>query len=252
MLDFWDSKPFIDAANILVASDEPLRALKLLDNLPGYYRDFVPKEITKLKIEILKNIATNTLYSSGYDPILTTVSLENNASCTTLRWEKIRDDVKAFNEKEITPHIIDMGPGEYWLPQLLKHVGLKFTYDDITMSMDGKRAAQEHFKDYYSQQPTDRPTIFVACEIIEHLHHEEDIASECYKLKTRPAIIHISTPRYTFDTRLARLHWKTFGPIGHLRTYTLTEFENVVCKMFPEYDFVSTDSRVLHLRGEKI
>jgi len=59
---FWDSKPFMDAANILAASDEPLRAIDLLNNLPGFYRDHIPHEIQELKTKIYQDLATPIFY----------------------------------------------------------------------------------------------------------------------------------------------------------------------------------------------
>ena len=95
------------------------------------------------------------------------------------------------------------------------------------------------------------PRIFIACEIIEHLHHERDIRTEFERAKAQADIIHMSTPKYTFDGRIERLNWKEAGELGHLRTYTPAEFMRVVTRMFPEYTFALYDSQILHLRGLK-
>lgn len=250
-LGFWDSKPFIEAANILVAADEPIRAIKLLENLPACYRDFVPQDIWKHKQKIMAKLATANFYVTN--PDITANPEEYAARCeNVLRWRLIRNDVKNYNDQGIIPHIIDVGPGEYWLPILLKHNGFKFTYMDVGCSPECKQRSLEFFKEFYHPKtPKDRPTILVACEIIEHLHFEQDIQVECLRLGADPEIVHISTPKYTFDTRKERLDWENFGTLGHLRTYTLADLFNAVTKMFPGYVYALTDSKIMHVRASK-
>ena len=250
-IEFWDSKPFIDAANILVASDEPLRALQLLDNLPGLYREYVPQEVAELKGLILSKLATNSFYATDRDdeklpdPEVFKSKLER-----LLRWKLIYSDVREYNLEGVTPHIIDFGPGEYWLPIMLQYYGCKFTYQDIYVSHSIRAQAMERLGDIFlPKPPSDRPVIYVACEILEHLHFENDIAVECLKSGATPSIIHVSTPRFTYDISKARLDWKRFGELGHLRTYTLSEFYWTISKMFPDYKMQAYDSKILHVRG---
>lgn len=250
-LEFWDSKPFIEASNILVAADEPLRALKLLENLPAAYRDFPPPEVTAHKRKIMAQLATPNFYV--YNPDHTADPKEYVAKAdSVLRWRLIKQDVESYNAKGIHPHIIDVGPGEYWLPICLSYIGLNFTYNDVGLSPECKvRSLNRFIRHVQPKTPTDRPVILVACEIIEHLHHEEDILAECMRLNAEPDIVHVSTPKYTFDTRKERLDWERFGTLGHLRTYTLTELFQVVVKMFPGYEYGLSDSKILHVRASK-
>ena len=110
---------FIDAANELVRSDETIRALNLLDNLPAYYRDFKPKEVLKLKNEILHRIATPAVYSeSNCDRNIDDV--DRNGTSKTLRAQLLRIELEWLNKENLKPHVVDLGPGEYWLPFELK------------------------------------------------------------------------------------------------------------------------------------
>lgn len=253
MLDFWDSKPFLDAANILVGADEPLRALKLLELVPGYYRDNCPAELKSLREEILAALATPPFYQSEDRIVLPKTEDVMIDVEVLLRWKVIKNDVEQYNKMGIVPHIVDLGPGSYWLPIGLQGHKCLFTYQDISLNPISRPLIKEHLGDkYFDQIPKDRPVIFIACEIIEHLHHEEDICTEIYKLGYRPNIVHISTPKHTFDTRAERVNWKLYGTLGHLRTYTPAEFMLTVGRLFPGYKVTFYDHQILHARAELV
>jgi hypothetical protein len=263
--EFWDPKPFIDAANILVAADEPMRALKLLDEVPGYYRDNPDPQMTSLKEKILSLLATPAFYATNPYDTLVREEVAEHVVDSLVRGVLIRDDVKRFNDQGLTPHIVDLGPGEYWLPIGLKKKGLQFTYHDVGLCKEAQDKAYVFIKDRVREtQSPGQPVIFVACEIIEHMHHEEDIAVEYHRLKANADVIHISTPKYTFDIRKSQLDWEKKGDLGHLRTYTPKEFFDVVSKMFPQHQFVIYEKNapdpetgeqlhlpVMHMRGER-
>lgn len=250
-LEFWDPKPFIDAANILVAADEPLKALELIKNVPGYYRDNLDPQLKELREDIYARLATPTFYMSEDritlpDPKDVLIDVE-----VLLRWKCIKNDVDQYNKQGIKPHIVDLGPGSYWLPIGLNAHSLDFTYQDISLNPISKPLIIEHLEGkYFDGMPTGRPVIFVATEIIEHLHHEEDILSEIYRLGYRPNIVHISTPKHTFDYRAERINWRNYGTLGHLRTYTFGEFLLTIHRLFPGYKVTAYDHQILHARAE--
>jgi len=197
-LQFWNSEHFIKAADILVAADEPLKAIQLLDNLPGYYRDFPPQEILDMKKDIKAKLATATFYQKEDSPGIGTYEDIKPVASTLLRYELIKNDVSEYNKAGKTPHLIDLGPGKYYLPIGLKGDGLKFTYQDIGFNGPSQMSFLDQHADLYkTKAPVDSPVIFVACEIIEHLHHEDDIAAEMHRTGCSPDIIHLSTPKYT-------------------------------------------------------
>lgn len=252
-IEFFDSKPFIDAANILVASDDPLLAIKVLESLPAAYRDYVPAEIEEVKHAIYEKLATASFYFEN--PSLKKLAVPEEylkVLPNVLRWQLIEKDVKELNERNVIPHLVDLGPGDYYLPLTLKHLKYKFTYFDISLCHMTRDMARQALKEeYFSDNTYDRPVIFIACEIIEHLHHERDILVECRRARLKPDILHISTPKYTFDNRACRLDWREFGDLGHLRTYTLNEFYSIVKEMFPNYELQAFNSKILHIRGTK-
>ena len=248
-LEFFDVEPFLKVADILVAADEPLRALWVLNNLPGFYRDQTPYQVVNKRNKILSLMATPSYYQSA-DEVDGQVSDCDMYIDRSVRGKLIVMDIQNYNDQGITPHVIDYGPGPYWLALGLLKKGLKFTYSSVGLNVTAKRKAKEILGDIFLEEaPKDSKKIFVACEILEHLHHEDDIKSECERHCSDAEIVHISTPKYTFDKRMTRLNWETHGAIGHLRTYTPREFMLVIDKMFPEYNLEFTDGVVMHITG---
>lgn len=253
--EFFNTKPWIELSDILVAADEPLLALKVLDMVPAYYRDHIPMDMLRQKQDILSLLATPAFYATNkWDKRILDDDMAVSALENTLRGRYIYEDVLAFNKKDKVPHILDLGPGEYWLPIALKAKGLNFTYDDVGLCPDAKLLARDKIGDRMKEHPDpDQPVIYVACEIIEHLHHEHDLAVELYRKNIRPNIIHLSTPKYTWDGSAKRLNWRSFGDLGHLRTYTPQEFFVKVSSIFPEYELAldCVNGGVMHIRGAK-
>lgn len=247
LLGYWDSKPFIDAANILVAADEPLKALGLLKNLPGFYRDHIPKQILKLRNEILSMLATPLFYAEENLRVLPIDQLMPQIE-GLLRYREIKRDIQGLNAKGINPHLIDYGPGEYWLPRGLNYDQCKFKYVDAGLSTT--TTLRDQIPEYKKDITEGDTVMLIACEIIEHLHHEEDIVTECLKLAV-PDIVHLSTPKYTFDIRPERINWKSYGTLGHLRTYTPGEFVLTANRLFPGYSLTICDSKILHIRAQR-
>ncbi len=242
-------KPFIEAAEMLLAADETLMALKLLDMLPMFYQDHPPKEILALKREIMAKVATATFYAHHEGSELKISDAECETYSGTLRNQLIAQDVKVLNSAGLEPHIYDHGPGEGALPLLLGKAGYKFTYEQIYLNEPTRQATYRRFEEYecndlYLKQENP-PRIWVSTEIIEHLHCEQEIRFEIEQ-RCVPDIIHISTPLYTFAEEVT--DWRKIGWLGHLRTYSPQSFQDVIKKMFPEYVYAYYHSQVQHIR----
>jgi len=234
---------FTTAIEELVRADETERALWLCDNLPAYYRDNKPLEILNLKNEILRRIATPTFYAeSDIDAIMDPTDIKQAKSM--LRAIMVIDDVKALNNKGFKPNVIDMGPGQYWLPFVLKNAGCNFTYKAIYLCQKAHNNAMELIPEVFGEPKIEQPSIFVACEVIEHLWHEADLKIEMLKRWTYCDIVHISTPLYTFEFNCQ--DWRK--DIGHLRAYTPQEFTQTVNKIFPEYHPMFIQSQIMHMK----
>lgn len=250
--EFFDEKPWIYAANQLVAADDPIRALQLLELLPGRYRDNCPSDIIRLKQDIKAKLATPSFYASNKEDHIDESASAKETIERSLRGQKILEDVEAYNKQGVIPHIVDFGPGTYWLPLGLAAKRALFTYSDIGLCGGARQQNLKYLEPYLTtDKPKDRPTIFVACEIIEHLHYEDEIAVECYKTGLIPNVIHISTPLYSFDGRNESLNWRDKVAQPHLRTYTPDEFFQVVRKMFTGYEWEFFPANIMHIRGTR-
>ena len=243
MINF-NVKAFLVSAEELVRADEIERALWHLNNLPAYYRDNEPREITALRNEILERIATPSFYkdsdSSPHVPDMEPVK-------QTLRWQLLLKDVQELNKRGLTPHIVDYGPGEFWAPVLLAQASANFTYEPIGLSDVALNKMTPLFADHLCAPNPGQPKIFLALEIIEHLWNENEIKIEMLKAQGPCDIVHVSTPKYAYDYN--RLNWKACPVLGHLRAYTPEEFFTKIRMMFPEYsDFSLYDSQILHVR----
>lgn len=239
---------FIDCANELVRADEVNRALWLLDNLPAWRRDHPHPDIVSLKNEIMKRMATPSFYSTDVGAEVQIPGDTHLAMVHTIRGDLLTKETKWLNANKFSPKVYDLGPGEFWTPKMLIHQGIEFTYYPIYMNHPTYQHYKKDFEHKISKEPNDQPKIFFACEIIEHLHHEEEIRYEMNRHAGSADIIHLSTPCYTFD--YVCQDWKANKKdLGHLRAYTPTEFFLKVQTMFPEYNIQMFSNEILHVRG---
>ncbi len=242
MINF-DPSIYTKCAEDLLRADETERALWVLDNLPAYYRDHVPQSVLDLRNEVVRRIATPTLYANG--DIEDIIDLKDGHGMGgSLRGLLIKKEVKWFNDNGHTPHVLDYGPGEYWLPIVLYNAGLKFTYEPIFLN----KRAHDSIKPFLEKLDSvcKGPRIFVACEIIEHLWNEQDLKTEMLSHGDFADVIHISTPCYTFDVDCK--DWTVKKDLGHLRAYTPREFSYKLSDLFREYKHFLYEHQIMHAR----
>lgn len=243
----FDVACFVKAAEELLRSDETLRALSLLDNLPSFYRQNPPAEITKLKHEVQARIATASFYSTseGYELTAPDNTYEYILDAT-LRGLLLEKEVKELNNISFTPHILDYGPGEYSFVRALISRKYKFTYEPSYVNHPSYAKYKPHFEKHLAKPTPDHPIVYFAGEVIEHLYDERELAYEMHRRVGLADIIHVSTPNMTYDYTCK--DWRDKGDIGHLRTYTHREFAQTVMSIFPEYDCQVFISQILHAR----
>lgn len=227
--------------SFLVEADEAETALNTLKNLPGFYREHYPKDLLELRRTILKQFMTQKDYIEN-DIETELMSEERSVQILehTHRAQAVLKKVKEYNERGLKPHLIDLGPGEYWLPMALKKKECKFTYQGIGLQNKAEAQAKAILKDYLFtfKEPIQRPVIFCAMEIIEHLWNPYEVEMHLAKLPEKPDYMFISTPLYTFgqgnDT------WtkpEDCGKLGHIKTYTPTDLVQYCLKSFPDYSW---------------
>lgn len=225
--------PFLECADILMRSDESERALSLLSNLPAHYRDYPPPEVCAMRDKILYSLLTPHSYAS----VDMDADVGKDVLDTLQRGVWLKELVHELNEKGVSPHIIDVGPGEYWLPIGLYKRGYSFTYHDVGLLQRTAKVAREMVPAsmWQSTPPLGQPSIFVAFEIIEHLSDPLELAIEAMRHNlVAPDYVFLSTPLYTFDTKE---NWDTRGGQPHRRAYTPREFFTQATAIFPGYNW---------------
>ena len=230
----FNVEPYLQVAQMLVDADDPKRAIELLTNfLPAFYRDHTPIEIINAVNKITSSLMTPTSYSDCKDDSVFCESPDRAKLLIdqTLRGQLMLKSVQEYNEKGIAPHLIEIGPGEYWLSQGLKAHNCKFTYQDIAVNEYTKEKSK-----FIERTPWDKeaPVIYVAQEIIEHMSDPHDLAIELYRVMhgKQPNQIHVSTPLYTFDGKPKPIATLERNGLPHLRAYTPQEFLSEVMRVF--------------------
>lgn len=233
----------------LVQADEVERALLVLDNVPAKFRANPPPVLVRLRDQIIGALCTTHAYmSSGLDSKVSAEAAVDNLRYN-IRGQLIEAEVKRYNEQKLMPHIVDVGPGEYFIPLALAQLGYRFTYWDV--GVDPETAKQAHPLLALNRQPkklTDQPTVFMALEIIEHLPETRDLTVECLRhCGWWPERVHLSTPRHCYDEN--EKDWRKPCGLPHLRAYTEAEFIAEAKKLFPNYEWQMYSSHIQSLRG---
>lgn len=245
-------KPLIEWANTLFASDEFERAIDCLtDKLPAYYRDNPPQEV----LDLVRHAYHQWMSIGDYaiNPHDEVFNIERSLQSLngTLRGTMVKDHVKKYNEDGITPHIVDMGPGEFWLPLALKELGLKFTYYGYCLQKKQENRVREHLGSMWQDSTPDKNVIFNACEIIEHITKPEyDILQLFNRMCPNAETVYISTPLYTYGGGNWDWHKpENKGLLGHLRAYTPREFSVKCGQMFPGYVLSFVPNEIMMIKG---
>lgn len=237
-----------DYVEDLIRHDEVERALLVLDNVPALYRDQVPAKLAMLRYEIQKARYTVHAY---IDSDLDATLPADDAVATLrhlLRGRLAEAEVKRYNEQNVIPHIVDMGPGGYIIPIALRELGYRFTYWDVALNARARDASRELPR--LERAADNQPIIFLALEVIEHMPDPTELAVEAYRQCGRsPERIHLSTPLYTYDT--AHADWRTAGGLPHLRAYTPAEFFLQSQRIFPGYEWAMLPDQIMSLRGQR-
>lgn len=238
-------EPFLEVAEILVSKDETILALKVLDSLPGYYRDNPPQEVSDLKNLILSKITIPHDLLDDKRELPKDDSWSVRFMNGTMRGAQLKRVVKEFNDKNETPSIFEFGPGDGTFVIGLHVENFKFKYKCLSLNKESKEKIAEKIGDKYDNYS--KTDIFVAFEVIEHLYNPIEIRQVMNRLIGLPTYVLLSTPKYCFSEGTP--NWKEDG-IHHLVTFTPREFVNKATELFPEYEFYFADDPVMVLIGK--
>ncbi len=250
-IENFDVTPFLQAANRLFSADEFERGILILDNLPSYYRDNQPKEVVDLKAKAYARMVSIVDYASNEKDMIFNLERALAIVQEVPRGIEVCDFVKKHNNSGVTPHIVDMGPGEYWLALGLKQLGLNFTYYGHGLNKKQELRVKDYLGNTWQDESCGVPTLFNATEIIEHLPKPKfDIPQLFYRKCPNAECILITTPLYHYKTNEDWDDHSSYGGyIEHLRAYTPAEFAAAVRDMFPGYQLEFKLNRIMMIKG---
>lgn len=244
--DHFDIKKFLEVCDAFISTDDVAFAFHMLDNLPAYYRDNPPDEVTEYRKALYRQLYLTQTYQEE--------NFEISKGLEFDRWEcQVRAHltmgvIKRYNEKNITPHVIELGPANYWLPMGLVDKNMDFTYQSIDLSKKNQLEAIKELPMHYKEDFQNPSTVFVACELIEHLWREEDIRHYYDRNNITAQFIVMSTPYHTFGGGYS--NWRDRN-LGHLRSYTPNDLTIFVLKHFPEFNWKSNIAHQITMVGER-
>lgn len=215
----FDPEKYLDCVESMILADEVERALWMLDNLPAWYRDNIPERAREIRRELHSALFTPAQYAAA-DRETETCDISQLKEYFPPRAEILAETLGAYNY----PNIMEIGPGSFWLPHALANKGYNFSYEYQSLGGPGFR----------SEVNPDGPNIFVAFELIEHLHNELEIYQAYLKFKKPARHVFLSTPLYTYGGGMTS--WRNQA-LGHLRAYTPKEFGDAAQRIFQEFKF---------------
>lgn len=251
---YFDVRKWKQAIEMMACSDEIQIALKMCDELlPGYYRDHIPSEILEIRSRLYQQLYDQFDYSSDHDEANFTRE-EVTGQCLTNytypRADILFDDVKRLNSEGVSPWIFEISPSHGWLPVGFADRGLKFNFFGKNMN----QPALEKIKKWlpfgvWSEKPNGgQKTILVCYEALEHMMNPHDLTQAAHKVGVEFDRIYLSTPMYTLWGGLP--NWKD-RRIGHVRTWTPSEFHKFAIDSFPGYLWKMVKSPSMVLVGSK-
>ncbi len=248
----WTKEDFDKLAYLsekLVMSDETELGEQLLECVPGFYRDNYPMQLFQLKKDIKAKRFTISDYAcnEGDDVDLKKDYVGNVLALA--RGKAVYERLLKANASGVIPHLIDFGPGDYWMALGLNRMNLKFTYQPIGLHNNAMLSAKEELEAIWcTRDVKDRENWFIAFEIIEHLPYVDEIRDHYDRIKADVTKVFLSTPTYCFGE--GNPTWRERG-IPHLRTYTPQEFFQESSRLFREYRFEYIPDPVMVLVGSK-
>ena len=246
--NFFSLEAYLQVVEMVICCDEIEKAMWMLDNPPTYYRNH--HKIVTMRKELLRQIETAIDYSKQQgeaDKQKAMATIDNIFDTDFLypRWYLIKSWAEKQNYEGKTPHIVELGPAQFWLPYGLKKHSIKATYEAHSINQQSIQWAKEEFKDLWDESK--KPTAFFCLEVIEHLKNPEDIFHFYCKLKSEPELVVISTPCHTLYGGLD--NWRA-RDLGHLRAYAPEDLLAFCRQHWPDRNWTFMKEHMMVAWGE--
>lgn len=245
----FDPDHYLDSVEQMIAADEIVTALYMLDHLPGYYRDHIPQRALDIKSTLYRQIMSVYDYANDKDEIKENnekirgpLHLQWNTDHYKPRGELIVNLVKEVNERGKLPVIFEFGAANKWIPAALKDLNLDHRYFGM-----GITSIEETL--LINEKKTDIEVIFCCFETIEHLWNPDDIFHAYVKCGIEADHVLIGCPKYTLYGGMP--NWDS-RQLGHIRTYTPKELHDFCLKHWHGYSWFSYQAHMMVMKGTKI
>lgn len=248
----WDLTKHIEAVDQMIKADELQIALKMMDDIPGWYRDNYPEELSEMKAKLYQQTYDQAEY--GTDDEEAGCEQEFGESQWTNgymhpRAEIISEIMTKYNSENFHPWIYDLGCSHGNLPLGLMKSGFKFTYLGRGMNWRIEEKVKQWVYKHWQEKPAKgEPAILYCTEVLEHMFNPHDLIHSAYKVGVDFDQILLSTPLYTLGGGLPE--WRN-RRVGHVRTWTPKEFQEFAIKAFPGYQWTYYHSYSMVLVGKK-
>lgn len=254
---YWKLEEHIAAIIGMIRADELQIALRMCDEVPGWYRDHYPPELARIK---------QTLYRQCYDQIEYATD-DEEAECTREFGEAQWDNGYMYPRAEIVsevvkslpvPWIYDLGCSHGNLPLGLIKSGHTFAYRGAGMNLRIQEKVKAWVGKLWQERPDPgcakdgpflfpkQPTILFCSEVLEHCFNPHDIVHSAHKVGVEWDVIILSVPYGTLGGGLP--NWSE-RRLGHVRTWTGKEFAEFADKAFPGYKWELFMSHSMVLKG---
>jgi hypothetical protein len=248
---YFNVDSFLETVEQFIGADEVSTALYLLDNMPGWYRDNPPAKAVELKKHLLKKFFTNVDYAKdglSIDPLIRNPQ-DVEIYFETERGQLTHQVIVELNKQKQPPWIYELGPGAYWIPFMLKKLGLDFNYFGPSLNTPLQLDMSVYLDETWAKRPRDNQSkVFICFEMLEHLVDPGEIYHHYIKAGDDFDRILLSTPMYTYGG--GHTDWRNMD-LGHLRTYTPKEFFMFAHKYWPNHEWVLYQGPVMCLEGRK-
>lgn len=250
---FWSLDNHIVAIEQMIAADEIQIALKMCDEIPGWYRDHYPKELHEIKERLYQQCYDQFDYSSDFDEAnwrLDDIESQCFSPYTWPRADILAAHISELNQANETPWIFEISPSHGWLPLGFKKNGLKFHFFGKNMNQAALKKIIDNMDGYWREKPEENQKKILVCyEALEHMWNAHDLKQAAYKTGIVYDSIYLSTPKYTLGGGLS--DWKT-RRLGHVRTWTPKEFTQFASEAFPGYSWEIWPRHSMVLRGTRV
>lgn len=226
---YFDPEIYLDAVEHMIVADELVFALKMLDNMPAWYRINKHPRAESIRKELLKKTWTVFDYAKDSDEkeeidgLLVGRDIRYYPRASILKYL-----VQDLTSRGLKVNVHEFCPGNFSNLRHLSACGLDFGYQFYNVNMTTKDNVCELLLNH--QLYPGGYNIFICFEVIEHLWDAE-ITLEHWASRVSADSVMVSTPYGCMGGGMDK--WRE-REIGHVRTFTPEELMRLCAKIWPK------------------